>query len=138
MNDELISWRSFLHDAKIRNLAAGLCAGVVSAVVTCPLDMLKVRLQNMPQQAKVVDTFVQMCRTEGVRGMYKAVGPTLVAYMPSWAVYFTVYDATKRHLKANNKSLDFGGNMIAALNGGLCSTLATNPLWVVRSIFLVI
>jgi solute carrier family 25 folate transporter 32 len=31
----------------------------------------------------------------GVRGLYRGLGPTILGYLPTWAIYFSVYDRAK-------------------------------------------
>jgi hypothetical protein len=32
---------------------------------------------------------------DGPKGFYRGLGPTIFGYLPTWAIYFTVYDACK-------------------------------------------
>lgn len=32
---------------------------------------------------------------DGFRGMYRGLGPMLLGYIPTWAVYMSVYDLSK-------------------------------------------
>ncbi len=80
-------------------------------------------------------------------GMYKGLGPTLLALLPNWAVYFLVYGSLKRRVGAALASYEpssAGGaprapasgplvNMLAASGAGVVTILATNPLWVVKT-----
>ncbi|GIL91558.1 hypothetical protein Vretimale_18428 [Volvox reticuliferus] len=86
---------------------------------------------------------------EGVSGMYKGLGPTLLALLPNWAVYFVVYDSLKRRLggvasqpAAGGTGASVGGgggasspltHMAAAAGAGVTTILVTNPLWVVKT-----
>lgn len=38
--------------------------------------------------------------SEGLRGFYRGLGPTILGYLPTWAIYFTVYDAVKQRMSA--------------------------------------
>ena len=40
---------------------------------------------------------------DGLRGFYRGLGPTIFGYLPTWAIYFTVYDQSKAIL-ANSLS----------------------------------
>ncbi|CAG8796477.1 9977_t:CDS:1, partial [Cetraspora pellucida] len=35
---------------------------------------------------------------EGIRGLYRGLGPTLYGYLPTWAIYFSAYDYFKSAL----------------------------------------
>lgn len=90
---------------------AGATAGFASGIVTCPLDVIKTKLQaqggwartssrkqGAPGQARyrgLVGTSRMIWQEEGLRGMYRGLGPLILGYLPTWMVYFTVYEKTK-------------------------------------------
>ena len=96
------------------NALAGAMGGFVSGIVTCPLDVIKTKLQaqggfQMPGQTGgagtphhvyrgLVGTASVIWREEGLRGMYRGLGPIILGYLPTWAVWFTVYNKSKRWL----------------------------------------
>ena len=119
---------------QLKNAFAGGCAGLISSAVTCPLDMIKIRMQNRPSGQKPWQVFQGIWKNEGLKGLYRGVYPTIAGYLPTWAIYFLVYDSTKKFYK---RSIPTGGttfyNVMAALHAGVVSTSITNPLWVARS-----
>ena len=88
---------------------AGGIAGAVSGLVSCPLDVIKTKLQaqggfQIPRDGiklstaayrGVKGTAATIWREEGVRGMYRGLGPMLLGYVPTWAVYLTVYNKSQ-------------------------------------------
>ena len=90
----------------------GAGAGMASGIVTCPLDVIKTKLQAqggfaMRKNGKLVPStavYKGMMGTariiwheEGLRGMYRGLGPMLLGYLPTWAVYLTVYDKSRQY-----------------------------------------
>lgn len=112
-------------------MIAGAGAGLVSSIVTCPLDVVKTKLQAQgvtPAAGTTsrnvegvmgesfytrttylysiisantlfacialslyhVGTVRQIWYTEGIRGLYRGLAPTIYGYLPTWAIYFTV------------------------------------------------
>ncbi|XP_060214785.1 nicotinamide adenine dinucleotide transporter 2, mitochondrial-like isoform X1 [Lycium barbarum] len=131
----------------ICDAGAGASAGAIAATFMCPLDVIKTRLQiyGLPQvsqsgrQGSVIVTSLQnILRTEGFRGLYRGLSPTLTALLPNWAVYFTVYGHLKDLLHSHDAvdscgQLTIGANMIAAAGAGAATSITTNPLWVVKT-----
>lgn len=96
------------------NSICGALGGVASGIVTCPLDVIKTRLQAQgsfrrgPSYAVaspllyrgMVGTARTIWSEDGVRGMYRGLGPMLLGYLPTWAVYMSVYDISKGYYGA--------------------------------------
>lgn len=82
------------------HLAAGLFAEAVSCVLFVPIDVLKERLQVQVQGGaspvyyrNARDAVRQIVRSgEGLRGLYRGYGATLVSFGPFSAVYFALYE----------------------------------------------
>ncbi|KAG8085285.1 hypothetical protein GUJ93_ZPchr0010g8109 [Zizania palustris] len=92
---------------------AGASAGVVAATFVCPLDVIKTRFQvhGWPKLATgtirgsvIIGSLQQIVQREGFRGMYRGLSPTVLALLPNWAVYFTVYEQLKSLLSSNDGS----------------------------------
>ncbi|KAL0098220.1 mitochondrial carrier domain-containing protein [Phycomyces blakesleeanus] len=128
-----------------KHAVAGALAGLASAFITCPLDVVKTRLQNQgkAQPGQVVyrgtlGTLSKMWKDEGIRGLYRGLGPTIFGYLPTWAIYFTVYDYCKNSWASGNgqHDKDWVVHITSAMTAGAASTTLTNPLWVIKTRFM--
>ncbi|CAA7406084.1 unnamed protein product [Spirodela intermedia] len=128
------------------NAGAGAAAGVIAATFVCPLDVIKTRFQvhGLPtlspgnvRGSLIIGSLEQIFLKEGLHGMYRGLSPTVLALLPTWAVYFTAYEQLKSLLSTNDGShqLSLGANMAAASAAGATTTVLTNPLWVVKTRF---
>ncbi|KAF9625593.1 hypothetical protein IFM89_024366 [Coptis chinensis] len=127
------------------NACSGAAAGAISATFVCPLDVIKTRLQvyglpDLPHSGRkgslIVASMKNIIQNEGVRGLYRGLSPTILALLPNWAVYFTVYEQLKTILKSHGNrdgQLTIGANIIAATGAGAATAITTNPLWVVKT-----
>jgi solute carrier family 25 folate transporter 32 len=100
----------------------------------------------------MTDSLRRIWTEEGVRGLYRGLGPTLLGYLPTWTVYFGTYDRFKHAISTETglstaqivkllidlvlvgRSMD---DAVVHLGGSVCagtlSTLVTNPLWVIKT-----
>ncbi|KAG8653233.1 nicotinamide adenine dinucleotide transporter 1, chloroplastic isoform X2 [Manihot esculenta] len=125
------------------NAGAGAAAGVIAATFVCPLDVIKIRFQvhGLPKLdngsikgSLIVGSLEQIFQKEGLRGMYRGLGPTVLALLPNWAVYFSIYEQLESRLSSNDENhLSVGANVIAASGAGAATTIFTNSLWVVKT-----
>uniref|UniRef100_A0A0A9GEQ6 Uncharacterized protein n=1 Tax=Arundo donax TaxID=35708 RepID=A0A0A9GEQ6_ARUDO len=129
------------------NAVAGGSAGMISATVLCPLDVIKTRLQvyglpsNLSSGAAlpgrvIISGLQHILKTEGLPGLYRGLSPTIVALFPTWAVTFSVYNHMKGLLHSQdgkNDELSARANIVAASCAGIATATATNPLWVVKT-----
>lgn len=143
-----------------QHVVAGAGAGWMTAFVTCPLDVIKVRLQTSPSsssssspypprptpsrlirpllrsQYSIAGLLRSLWREEGVSGMYRGLGPTLLGYLPSFSIYFSVYHRCKTRIaraRGTAPASDAVAHLISAMVAGGVSNVATNPLWVIRT-----
>lgn len=164
---------------------AGAGGGLVASIATCPLDVVKTKLQaqravlGQPDYQGVLgkhaskhnllsltrpllwsDIVKTTLRHDGIRGMYRGLGPTILGYLPTWAIYFAVYDGIKRRFgepplgepvssgriypAAQPKGYQpvmrdhpWTLHILSAMIAGATSTTCTNPLWVIKTRFMV-
>lgn len=73
---------------------------------------------------------------EGIRGLFKGLGPNLMGVFPSRAIYFWAYSTAKRNVNAScpggNRDTPFVHVTSAGLAGFTASTL-TNPIWLIKT-----
>lgn len=110
-------WAVHASDSQF-NALAGAVGGFMSGVVTCPLDVIKTKLQaqgaghhvGQPRMYNgLIGTANVIWKHEGLRGMYRGLGPIIMGYLPTWAVWFTVYNKSKIWLNQySGMSLELG------------------------------
>ena len=82
-----------------RHFAAGGCGGMMGALITCPLEVVKTHLQSKNVvRRSLSEVVLQIARNDGVLGFWRGIGPMLAGVVPARAVNFWTYNAVKGHL----------------------------------------
>ncbi|KAG5734748.1 hypothetical protein E4T56_gene15467 [Termitomyces sp. T112] len=77
---------------------AGVGTGIVSSILTTPIELIKIRQQNcLEKSASVYSTALQIVRTSGLRGLYRGITATALRDT-GYGAYFLSYEATCRAL----------------------------------------
>jgi len=149
------------------SMIAGAGGGLVASIATCPLDVVKTKLQAQRaiqgQQGYlgIMGTVKDILYENGLRGMYRGLGPTILGYLPTWAIYFAVYDGIKTafgepptayttpkdkerlypaaQVKGYQPAMrehPWSLHILSAMTAGAASTICTNPLWVIKTRFM--
>jgi solute carrier family 25 (adenine nucleotide translocator) protein 4/5/6/31 len=124
------------------NLASGGAAGATSLLFVYSLDYARTRLANDNKSAKVgggerqfnglIDVYKKTLASDGIAGLYRGFGPSVLGIVVYRGLYFGMYDSIKPVLLTG--SLE--GNFLASFLLGWCVTtgagIASYPLDTVR------
>jgi len=86
-----------------KNAISGACAGILTSFITCPLDVIKTRFQAQINSLQVDRaglgvpsgelyrgigaSLKRIWTEEGIRGLYRGLGPVMVGHLPTWYSY---------------------------------------------------
>lgn len=141
------------------HLFAGGCGGTVGAIFTCPLEVIKTRLQSSrlalrtvyyPQvhlgtisgagvvrPTSVTPGLLQVLKSilekEGPKSLFRGLGPNLVGVAPSRAVYFACYSKAKEQF---NGIFVPNSNIVHIFSAGSAAFVTNslmNPIWMVKT-----
>uniref|UniRef100_A0A8B9EY82 Solute carrier family 25 member 36 n=2 Tax=Amazona TaxID=12929 RepID=A0A8B9EY82_9PSIT len=138
------------------HLFAGGCGGTVGAILTCPLEVVKTRLQSSSVTLYVSEVHLNtvngatinrvtrvspgplhclkmILQKEGPRSLFRGLGPNLVGVAPSRAIYFAAYSNCKEKLNSVFNPDSTQVHMISAGVAGFTAITTTNPIWLVKT-----
>ncbi|KAG8380126.1 hypothetical protein BUALT_Bualt07G0161200 [Buddleja alternifolia] len=124
----------------VANAAAGLSAAMAAQLVWTPVDVISQRLMAQGRDRSGlnalpckyingVDAFKKILNTDGIRGLYRGFGISILTYAPSNAVWWASYSVTQRLVwdgmgcflckKEENGVINVNDGEISTSNGGL-------------------
>ncbi|XP_073506513.1 mitochondrial glutamate carrier 2 [Phyllobates terribilis] len=133
----------------VREMLAGCGAGTCQVVVTSPMEMLKIQLQDAGRLAKQKDGAAAVARpqrpsalliagdllqTQGISGVYKGLGATLLRDVPFSIIYFPLFaNINKLGQKSRREKAPFYHSFIAGCVAGSVAAVAVTPLDVLKT-----
>ncbi|XP_076944597.1 uncharacterized protein LOC143615333 [Bidens hawaiensis] len=87
--------------AAIANAAAGLSSAMAAQLVWTPIDVVSQRLMVQDGNSAVrynggIDAFRKIIKTDGIRGLYRGFGISVLTYAPCNAVWWAAYSMGHR------------------------------------------
>lgn len=121
----------------LAHFGAGMMAETISCVFWVPIDVVKERLQVQSTYRNATDAFRHILQLEGIKGIYKGYGATLLSFGPFSAFYFLFYEKTKQISTTwcQTQTLDdvpFWMLLTSSAIAGAGASLLTNPLDLVK------
>ncbi|KAF5188547.1 solute carrier family 25 member 44-like [Thalictrum thalictroides] len=124
-----IDWQ-MLDKSKFFVLGAALFSGVSATLY--PVVVLKTRQQISQTQLSSIKTAVLILRNEGIRGLYRGFGTSLMGTIPARALYMTALEVTKSNVGIATVQLGFPEPTAAAIANavaGLSAAMAAQLVW---------
>lgn len=85
---------------------AGALGGATAATVTCPLEVVKTRLQSSTaERIPLHRIFANIVKYEGARSLFRGLGATIAGVGPARATYFGTYNICKNTFAMENGSV---------------------------------
>lgn len=88
------------QDGIVPRVIGSLISGLVSAVVSTPMDVVKTRLMNQPAKATLytgmLDCAVKTVRGEGLMALYKGFMPAYARLAPWQLVFFLSFETLNK------------------------------------------
>eukprot|EP00743_Colponemidia_sp_Colp-15_P004342 GILK01004684.1.p1 GENE.GILK01004684.1~~GILK01004684.1.p1 ORF type:complete len:346 (-),score=44.15 GILK01004684.1:169-1095(-) len=119
-----------------QHMIAGATAGVMEHICMFPVDTIKTRLQvyspTAPRYTGVISAAASIYKQEGLFRLYRGMGAIVLAAIPSHALYFATYEATKLHFGGKEP----GHHPLVSAIAGSAATMAhdavVTPLDVIK------
>ena len=114
-------------------LCAGGIAGMVAAALVYPLEVVKTMLTLYPDRCgSISDSLRLVYKSAGVGGLYRGLGPTLIAMFPYVGVEFMVYETLKKWWEMKIGPVGTATLLLLGAIGGAAAQASAHPLDVIR------
>ncbi|KAJ7643299.1 carnitine/acyl carnitine carrier [Mycena polygramma] len=122
-------------DASLAQIAlAGVGSGIVSAAITTPTELVKIRQQQFTGASTARSVAAGIVKAGGIVGLYRGSAATVLRDAPGYAAYFASYEATARALSTPGEKRAGGWQVLVAGGvAGIVGWLATFPMDVVKT-----
>eukprot|EP00250_Pteridium_aquilinum_P007055 c16850_g1_i1 orf=81-1421(+) len=123
-------------NASMKRLLSGAFAGAVSRTAVAPLETIRTHLMVGSCGHTVANVFQHIMNTEGWQGLFRGNGVNVIRVAPSKAIELFAYDTIKKALDKTcwiPSHIPIPSSSIAGATAGVCSTLCTYPLELLKT-----
>lgn len=122
--------------------AAGVMGGSAAMMLFYPLDFLRTRMHTLHQGSRTMPlrSAREIVRHEGLRGMYKGIGVSVVSHSVGWGLYLLTFRSAQQHITAllgdrlDNTGLgNSGRDFLSACVAATLTGAAVTPLHVIKT-----
>lgn len=119
------------------SVASGLCAGIAagvleSLIVVTPMETVKTRL--IDSNKGLVDGVRYVVRTDGVAGLYKGVGATILKSASNQGLRFIIFNQYKNMIISSPKqSLTASQSLLGGMIAGVLGAMINTPIDTIKS-----
>ena len=120
--------------SSIKSFISGGFGGICAVLVGHPFDLIKTRLQTAPPgtYSSSIDVTMKTIRADGVKGLYRGMGPPLIGVTPIFALSFFSYDLGKKLVYAatpnrTNSTLSLAELSAAGFFSAIPTVLVAGP-----------
>eukprot|EP01129_Flabellula_baltica_P006221 TRINITY_DN2306_c0_g1_i1.p1 TRINITY_DN2306_c0_g1~~TRINITY_DN2306_c0_g1_i1.p1 ORF type:complete len:315 (-),score=45.99 TRINITY_DN2306_c0_g1_i1:59-1003(-) len=143
------SWRVTEDQKKtvphLAHMLGGGLGGIIGALVTSPLEVVKTRLQakhntqslksNSMFGTRTVKAIVNLVKTDGFLALYRGLATHITGVVPARSIHFLVYGNLRNYLESSGhfkKGSDLI-TVIASASAGTCVITLTQPIWFAKT-----
>ncbi|KJH42349.1 glutamate carrier 1 domain protein [Dictyocaulus viviparus] len=126
-----------------RGMIAGGLAGMFQIVVTTPMELLKIQMQDQgritvsgQKKTTALELTIGLLRDRGIAGLYKGLGPTFARDVTFSIMYFPLFaylDSLGPRKNDGSGDAVFWTSFLAGLTSGAFSSFAVTPLDVIKT-----
>lgn len=109
-------------------LLASALSGTISRSIVHPLDTLRSRLMVSTTNTTLLSSLRNLLRSDGIRGLYRGFGISVVLQAPAVATYLSTYDYSKHYISAETKTPPT--SPLIHLTAGLIAETVSAVFWV--------
>eukprot|EP01122_Echinamoeba_exundans_P005273 TRINITY_DN15440_c0_g1_i1.p1 TRINITY_DN15440_c0_g1~~TRINITY_DN15440_c0_g1_i1.p1 ORF type:complete len:305 (-),score=9.83 TRINITY_DN15440_c0_g1_i1:140-1054(-) len=116
---------------------AAACAGAISrataGTLLHPVSVVKTRFEAFDQRGQrrtTIGTLIEIGKSDGMKGLFRGLGPTLMRDVPYSSLNYGIYTNIKERLEGVPDSARY---FIASTISGFTSTLITHPFDLMRT-----
>jgi len=127
-----------MADLTLVDMAACASAGgLLSSLLTTPLDVLKVRQQTSAAiRLSPITQAVAIVRNEGITTLWSGLRPALGITVPATMIYMSAYEKLREHITAAGAAPQWASPAVPLVAGGIARTMsgiATAPMELMRT-----